>query len=179
MYKPKSLTLNQLKELKNKTLYINDNGTVVACRFTDLEVYLHGDYEDAKHFRMYLVLANGKELCEYHGVMPKLYYTIDDCVNGANSLYMATINTHEVLKLISSEVGYKDVLVKGKVKHAYVYKRDKKSLKIKRCGIGNIRYDVVKDKFWDGCGPTQEEFVCYKTYEECAKKSKIDVVTFK
>lgn len=179
MYKPKNLTLNQLKELKNKTLYINDNGAVVACRFTDLEVYLHGDYDDAKYFRWHLKLANDSEMCQYHGAMPKVYYTIDDCVNGRNSLYLATINTHEVLKLISTERGYRDVIIKGKVKHAYVYKRDKETLKITKRGIGHVRYDIIKDKFWDGCGPTYDEFVCYKTYEECAKKSKIEVVTFK
>lgn len=65
------------------------------------------------------------------------------------------------------------------LEHAYVYKRDKETLKITKRGIGHVRYDIIEDKFWDGYGPSYDEFVCYKTYEECAKKSKIEVVTFK
>lgn len=185
----KELTLNQLKGLKGKTLFINIGGKVVACRFKRLEVYSIGlkfDKSFADKFRYFLECADGTQKMEYHACFPKVYYTIDDCVKGVNSLYMATIDMFAPLeKIMSGEGTTKTRVAGGRIFSsainaicAYTWKRNKETLEIEEHQIGNVRYDVMEDKIWDGCGPEYEEFVGYRTKEDCQRNSTIEVVTF-
>ena len=185
----KVLSLSQLKGLNGKTLFVNRNGRVVACRFTRLEVYLHGakflsDYADK--FRYNLECADGSTFGEYHCSFPNVYYTADDCIKGTNGLRFAVVDEFKPIECILADTGcdtrrsFGPTLYRSpiNVTCAYTYRRDTKTLKIDIVGIGQIRYDVLQDKFWEGCGPEYVEFVGYKTYEECAKNSPIEVVTF-
>lgn len=186
----KELTLNQLKGLKGKTLFININGKVVACRFARLEVYTTSikifDSMRTDKFRYTLECADGTKIMEYYACFPKLYYTIDDCIKGVNSLYMATLDKFAPIESIISGECQGTTTTHGGVVYrccvnaifARTWQRNPKTLEIKERDINNVRYDVIQDKIWCGCGPEYEEFVGYKTKEDCQRNSTIEVVTF-
>ena len=193
-------TLEQLKELKGKTLFCNVNGAVIACRFTRLEVYLSGNYSErvgseyADHYRYTLEFAggisddvkeidnairlDGNKFGQYHGLFPKLYYTIDDCVNCQNCLGKSVVHQFAAFKNFMCGTNTHNDVIGVPTTWALTWRRNKETFLIEQHVIGMCRYDVLKDKLYVGCGPTYEEKVCYRTKEECANSSPIQVITF-
>ena len=173
----KEITMNQLKGLKGKTMFIINNGKIVACRFKELEAYTTTtklfDLHNADKFRYVLECADGTKISEYHAWLPKIYYTIDDCVKGVNSLQGAYFDIFAPVENIMSGVRSNGI---GTV--ALTWWRNPKTLTIEERSISNVRYDVIKDKLWSGCGPEYKEFVGYKTKEECQKNCTIEIITF-
>lgn len=185
------LTLKQLKELKDKVLYINNHGVVTACKFEKLYVYLRGHKSKetgmyAERFTCVLNCADGTKETVYHGAFPKIFYTIDDCINNSNGLHMAYIDMFEPFECIIAEEMYGKVQTSGskiyrfpiEVIQAYTWVRNK-DFQVTMKPIGNAMYDVIEDKLWDGCDTTRKvELIGYKTKEKCGEQSKIQVVTF-
>ena len=175
----RKLTLEKLKAFNGKIFYTNVKGAVVACRFKRLVVYLTGTYRfnyktksyifDTDRFSYTIECADGSNIFGLYSWLPEIYETIDDCVNRTDSLHHAVIDEREILEPIMSKLeeyvdnfGVKCVSAKG-------YRRNKASFAIEERGIPQCAFNVFTNEFDERM---------FKTREECAAKSPINVVTF-
>lgn len=176
----KVLSLEELKSFKNKVFYIIRNGKVVACKFTHLVVFLKcrfqvrqgGSLYFSRDFGYVLELANGDKAYSTSGYIPEIYETIDDCVNRKNSLRGAWIDEQEILSPYVSKWEKVFETYGGLWIQAFGYARNKHTFEIYESKLSYMRYNVLEDKL------TNESNHFFKTREECAKNSPIEVITF-
>ena len=176
----KVLSLEELKSFNNKVFYIIRNGKVVACKFTYLVVFLKCRFQAGQRENLYfsrdfgyvLELANGEKLYANNSYMPEIYETIDDCISRKNSLYGAWVDEREILSPCVSKWEQVFETYGGLWIQAFGYTRNEKTFEIRESKLSYMRYYVFENKL------TNEYCRFFKTHEECAKNSPIEVVTF-
>lgn len=169
-----------VKDLIGKVFYTNVKGKIVQCKFTHLVVYCNTFFRynvpqtmyKTQRFGYVVLCADGTQLYGSYCWLPEIYETVDDCMACVNSLKAAYADEREVLEsIVSRWVDCTDTFGCKGVR-ALSWRRNKKTLEIEERGLGSMRLDVIKDKFLDA------DTRFFKTREECAKNSPIEVVTF-
>lgn len=169
-----------VKDLIGKAFYTNVKGKIVQCKFTHLVVYCNTLFRHhepqtmykAQKFGYVVLCADGTELYGNYCWLPEIYETVDDCMAHVNSLKAAHADEREVLEpIVSKWVDCTDSFG-NKAVRALSWRRNEKTLEIEERGLGSMTLDVINDKFLH----TTTRF--FKTREECAKNSPIEVITF-
>ena len=169
-----------VKDLVGKVFYTNIKGRVVQCKFTHLVVYcntLFRCHEPQKMFKTHdfgyvISCADGTNKYANCGCLPEIYETIDDCIACVNSLKAAYADERDVLEpIVSRWIGCTDSFG-NKAVRALSWRRNEKTLEIEERGLGSMTLDVINDEFLH----TTTRF--FKTREECAKNSPIEIITF-
>lgn len=169
-----------VKDLIGKVFYTNVKGKIVQCKFTNLVVYCNTFFRYHEPQTMYktqkfgyiVLCADGTRLYGNYCWLPEIYETVDDCMACVNSLKAAYADEREVLEsTVSRWVDCTDCFGNKGV-HALSWWRNSKTLEIEEISLGSMVLDVINDKFLR----TTTKF--FKTREECAKNSPIEVVTF-
>ena len=170
-----------VKDLVGKVFYANIKGKIVQCKFTYLSVYCKTFYHYHERERMFktrdfgyvILYADGTNIYANCGRLPEIYETVDDCMAQVNSLRDTYADEREILEpIVSRWVDDIDSLFGNKGVRALSWRRNEKTLEIEERGFGSMTLDVINDKFLH----TTTRF--FKTREECAKNSPIEIVTF-
>lgn len=169
-----------VQDLVGKVFYTNVKGKIVQCKFTHLVVYCNTFFRYHEPQKMYktktfgyvVLCADGTKLYGNYCWLPEIYETVDDCMARVNSLKADYADERKVLELfVSRWVDCTDSFGNKGVR-ALSWHRNPKSLEIEERGLGSVTFDAIKNK------PVDYNANLFKTREECAKNSPIEVITF-
>lgn len=168
-----------LSKVAGSTYYARKNGKVVACHINKLGVQRATIPTDKPHFFLSIVFADGQTDNFHARVLPALYFTAEDAINGSNCIADLPICGYHHGLTNHGHHFAKELLDNGNTtKVGYIWlAKEMKAVKITDMPL----YDYVNGKFY----ASPADFNCdkplnvYRTMEECVREnSDIEVVEF-